>query len=350
MNAHVKFKFVTPCIMPGADKLKAEMRAPSVRGHLRWWHRALGWEESWEPEQTREVFGSTDGTAVSSAFIVRDLTENIESQTLDGQGISGEKFDYFLWPLRKDKTGVITENQTVEIKILDKKVKARFTLEEKVLKAFLLLGAMGTRSRRCYGSVYPTYAKINGEEWKIPTNMEEFKNELQNVLDEDANCRVLQLSKPAGNWRKAVKTCADFLKVFRCGEKNPKFGPKALEWGEKDHDALFKDHDEIYRPEIGLPLSTKYYSVDAGRTNDNEKIDRLASPVHFKVVELKEGFVPIAIFFFNHLLSQKTDEVVIIGKNNGKRKTLSVANDLFYEMAYPSDHWDDAECLWNLDN
>ena len=183
MNADIKFKLVTPCILAGADSKKAEMRVPSIRGQLRWWSRALGYDDM------PEVFGGTDGEAKASILVLRDLTENIKYTVENAKSLAGSDFDYFLWPMRTPKhnpeagkRGVLGADQEIHIKISEKKVKTDVTLPDQILKAFLLLGSLGTRSRRCYGSIYPTDVTIDGEKWEIPETVDELKNESRHKL------------------------------------------------------------------------------------------------------------------------------------------------------------------------
>lgn len=58
------FTLTTPCMCAGADQRCAEMRAPSLRGVLRWWFRAVGGTA----KQESVVFGGVAGKAQSSAF------------------------------------------------------------------------------------------------------------------------------------------------------------------------------------------------------------------------------------------------------------------------------------------
>ena len=68
---------ITPCFAGGAEPEKqAEIRAPSIRGQLRWWFRVLGGFSSLKPipvrDQEERIFGSTAGGAgVASPLIVR---------------------------------------------------------------------------------------------------------------------------------------------------------------------------------------------------------------------------------------------------------------------------------------
>jgi CRISPR type III-B/RAMP module RAMP protein Cmr1 len=61
------FEIITPCFCAGADPSQAEIRAPSIRGQLRWWFRALGGSASDEAA----VFGSVAGDDHSTGSSVR---------------------------------------------------------------------------------------------------------------------------------------------------------------------------------------------------------------------------------------------------------------------------------------
>lgn len=342
MNADVKFKFVTPCILAGADQKKAETRAPSVRGQLRWWSKALGYGDM------PNVFGSVGkGSPRASAMVVRDLSEHLETSRGNCESLTGNKFDYFLWPMRPTKhdthagdRGYIKPGQEAHVTISEKKVKSEVTLPDQVLKAFLLLGALGTRSRRCYGSIWPTSAVIDGDEWNIPTTMEEFKSELVEILDEDADVYIRALSDtPLGNSGKAIATCAEFLKKFRCGSTR---SGKPSTWGQNDHDARFGKARVLYRPALGLPLTQRYSRDNVTVRTEIRGLERLASPVHLKVVPLDGGFWPIMLCFQGHAESVGRDATLT---DRGRRLgNFPVEDDLLLEMMFPDpDIWDSGD-------
>ena len=62
-----KLTLITPCFCAGADQNKAELRAPSIRGQLRWWFRVLGGTA----EQEKELFGGVHEGTAASKIIVR---------------------------------------------------------------------------------------------------------------------------------------------------------------------------------------------------------------------------------------------------------------------------------------
>jgi CRISPR type III-B/RAMP module RAMP protein Cmr1 len=330
-NAEIKFKFITPCITAGADKLKAELRATAIRGQLRWWYRALIGDDG-----ETDIFGGVQGEAVSSSLIVRIISENIRTDVQDGQGIIGNQFDYFLWPLKGTKAntnagkrGVIKENQTVEISLSHRRNGKNTRLPENVLKAFLLLGALGTRSRRCYGSIWPEEVKIDGVKWVVPTNESDFIAELKRIFDVSAECRIIKIGASRDNWKSAVNQCAAFLKAFRCG--SPRSGTPST-WGQNDHDVIAGGIQKVYRQAIGLPL-TQRYSNGTVLESAIDGCDRWASPVHFKVIPINGQFMPIATVFPYH--SPEDETCVSINRRNGPTINTKLDNDLLLQLVTP---------------
>ncbi len=294
-RAEITFKTVTPLLLAGADQKKAEMRVPSIRGQLRWWFRALGFGDE------ELVFGGVDiqtannkKTALKSSIIIRDLSEPMRFQTKTAQQLTNSDFDYFMWPLRlpEDARGVIPANTSVKISIHTR--PDGYLLDDNVLKAFLLLGSLGSRSRRAYGSIWPTKVIIDGEEWKIPKTEADFAAELQDILDSDAQCSIIKVANLQPNDTKAIKKCADFLKTFRCGSSR---SGTPSEWGQNDHDIRYNKTHVAYRPALGLPLSQRYSSDKKNYNTTVENYERLASPLHFKVIELEGKFLPLLIVF-----------------------------------------------------
>ena len=71
-NTTITLELLTPCFCAGADQARAEVRAPSIRGQLRWWFRVLGGT----PEQEKRVFGGVHGDApAASAIVIRVRSE-----------------------------------------------------------------------------------------------------------------------------------------------------------------------------------------------------------------------------------------------------------------------------------
>lgn len=335
-KAEIKFKIVTPCILAGADQKMAELRAPSIRGQLRHWFRVLGGSSLDE----KKIFGGIgkNDEGYSSSVVVRVITpqndiKKLSAQTMEQIHTTAGKFDYFLWPLRKpeDARGIISENQTVEIKILHRKLHGGQQLGINVIKVFLLLGALGTRSRRAYGSIYPESVKFDDEKWAFPETAEDLKVELADLLS-GVNCKILQL-KPGNSAKDAIQTCANALKRFRCGKSN--HGATASKWGQSDHDLMHSsDNNKIFRAAIALPHKTKYYDALI------QGYDRLASPVIFKIVIIENKFVPIVIFLKDYFIAENVNVKLSNNKN------VKLSHDLLNEMMDDkSKYWDGASVL-----
>ena len=323
-KALIEFKFLTPALLAGADQKLAEMRIPSIRGALRYWARRL-----FDPETEREFFGSVEKPAFRSPLILRDLTKNPFSMVpaQNAKQISGSEFDYFLWPLRNDNLrGVIREGSSFRIECMVREGGPDF--DERILKAFLLFGSLGTRSRRAYGSVWPVNVTIDDKPWRIPRTLAEFQKEADELFGLRGYAVLMQLTKGERDYRSAIRRCADFLKIFRCG-KQMNGGPSPSDWGKNDHNAGAEEESgvSVYRAALGLPYNQRFSS---GKTVSYtvEGYDRLASPLHFKVVYLDNMFVPI--------LTVLNDEVPEDGtvlhaksqlKNSSKNKTFEVSLD-----------------------
>ena len=315
-RAEVTFKFLTPALLAGADQKSAEMRASSIRGALRWWMNALGYDK----DCINDLFGTAAGeTGRRSRVIVRDTTVNtLLVKRQSAKDIIGSLYDYFLWPLGNPENarGVIQAGATASFSVFLRSGESEDL--EKGLKAFLLLGSLGSRSRRCYGSIWPVSVTIDNKPWRIPKNTAEMKHELALIFDQYANMEIDSIGdRSLRDWKFAVKNCSDFLKSYRCG--SPKSGKPSV-WGANDHDAPFpfNKKDCVYRPVLGLPL-TQSYSSGKTVTSQIKGYDRLASPVHFKVISLDGGFLPIVFFCYNMMIPDGTEV-----KLDGMSKTLQL--------------------------
>lgn len=306
-RADVTFSFVTPALLAGANQKSAEIRAASIRGALRWWMNALNFDK----EVINDLFGSAAGNrGQRSRVIVRDTTPNTPPVKLQtAQDITGSRSDYFLWPFEKKARGVIPAGFTASFSVIMRPGKSSedSPVLENVLKAFLLLGSLGSRSRRCYGSIWPKHVEIDGVPWKIPATEDELKRELSCIFDECANMEIDAISGKFLDYKTAINCCIDFLKKYRAG--STKSLKNLKKWGKNDHDVGLRKHGCVYRPVLGLPL-IQSYSKAPKVISKIKGYDRLASPVHFKVIPLNGLFVPIVFFCYSMLPEDETEVIL----------------------------------------
>jgi len=150
-------EFITDCFCAGATPAAAEIRAPSIRGKLRWWFRVLGGER----KQEAEVFGSAAGdNATSSAIIIRvaDTVIQRQWQPLDFKAVSNTGYLLYFARASGDGArwvagGAIPAGASFELRLLwQRKVSSKsLELLDLALEAFLMLGSLGLRSTRGLG-------------------------------------------------------------------------------------------------------------------------------------------------------------------------------------------------------
>lgn len=161
MSRHT-IEFITPAFLTGANQNRAELRAPSIRGELRWWFRALGGT----PDQERDVFGGVHGDPAASKVVVRvsglqgkhvDLPRECTLQNSDlgylyhfakvsgnKEGVSRIQRDAFFSP------GTAFTVELAERRALDAASARLLRLSS---EATWLLGALGLRARRGCGAM-----------------------------------------------------------------------------------------------------------------------------------------------------------------------------------------------------
>lgn len=135
-----KLTFITPAFLAGADQNAPEIRAPSIRGALRWWFRVLSTEDAktvWKLES--RLFGSVHCKPVLASPIVIRVAEMPS-----------------VLPTEKVTNGVAIKSNTS----FTLQIEARHAVEAdswerltKAVVAFSRLGALGRRATRGSGLV-----------------------------------------------------------------------------------------------------------------------------------------------------------------------------------------------------
>lgn len=137
MTGHLVVELVTPAMIGGAEARKLDspptLRPPSLRGHLRFWSRALGGEEL-----AQELWGSVDtGQRVRILGAPRLTKKPKEALLIPSKG-------YEAWMVPPGDPVVI------RFEVPDSVPLAHL---QAVLWTWLHLGTVGRRSRRGYGSL-----------------------------------------------------------------------------------------------------------------------------------------------------------------------------------------------------
>lgn len=166
---------ITPMFLAGADGQKPELRAPSIKGALRFWWRAMNGHLSLEElkEREAEIFGGTNPARRSRVVIKIEKSLN---ETFMTELLPHRKGAWKSKAFHPERKFVISFLMTP--KIFHDETKEEIYNVQKMKALFLvvaLLGGVGKRSRRGFGSF--KINKINGEY---------FNTELNNVAEIEA--------------------------------------------------------------------------------------------------------------------------------------------------------------------
>ena len=152
-------EFITPTFLCGANQGKAELRAPSLRGELRWWFRALGANA----EEERKVFGGLGEPPVASCVMTRVGEIQARHEELPKMpALSGLGYLYYFASVSGEVKGIRVRRDAYfapgtrfvfsvsERRSISPSSRARL---DQALCAFKRLGAVGLRATRGCGAI-----------------------------------------------------------------------------------------------------------------------------------------------------------------------------------------------------
>ncbi len=202
------FEVVTPLFLGGADPSgSVELRATSIKGALRFWWRALAWSRHNGDlgairTEEQEVFGAAgqEGTASNggtgqASFILRVLPikglktiskdDVLRTEAGDPVGPGMRYFGYGLMAAFGQNPGQLTRPCLsapfqFSIELVSRRPFADSVID--ALRVMGLLGALGSRSRRGYGSLSLLSLAGDVEAWTSPKTKAEYANQLKTLL------------------------------------------------------------------------------------------------------------------------------------------------------------------------
>lgn len=341
------YRIVTPMFCGGADGQQAELRAQSIKGVLRFWYRAcvLPKYKTWQAVQQAERYVFGDSNSGQGIFLLSVVQQNISAEYDEnnrdmlqpgcaylGYGPVGfSKRPGEAKGSNRVNRPYLQKDHTFTVQLFFRPQRENGLEEHKqdlmlALKAWGLLGGMGARARRGFGSVALERLVINGQEhWKMPQTIQEVENaiadfvaklgELENTLpDYTAFSRHSKLALVAkGNSPLAVlNEIGKEMIRYRSYGVSRNGGARRLPWGEIQDKPLFKsDHDWVHHvlngrkverlPDkvvFGLPFSYGTKKVDIGSDI------RRASPLLIHIHQAGQQYIGIltllpAVFYHN---------------------------------------------------
>ena len=329
----ITYRIVTPMFIGGADKTQeVELRAPSIKGILRFWYRAIA--PDYRDHEMR-VFGGTDEGVGQAKFLLRLEKHVVTSENTALQGIL-KALAY-----GTDGRSRIKDKETFRLKLIFKPKTAPEDIlrVKQALWAFTMFGGLGARSRKGFGSLVVT-SSMGMEE--LPTLNPDI-NKLQQTLNEFILLHVKTNTSALPEY-----TC--WSKQSRCiiTGKNKHSAIDSLEWlGTKIHDLRstqgenhfswadedckkMKDFSRGINPispplraAFGLPHNYFFrdenpQKVDINLMNENNKKGRRASPLFFHIYEKAGSSCVVATFLPARLIPEGRQVTITAGKRDVK--------------------------------
>ncbi|NLE66465.1 MAG: type III-B CRISPR module RAMP protein Cmr1 [Lentisphaerae bacterium] len=295
-----RLEFITRAFCGGADpETRVEIRAPSIRGQLRWWFRVLGGFTSLHPISCREqeafVFGSVagkDGQASQLQVRVRPMAQipstPVRAENL-GFGMNSPE-GYLLFPMRQKPRAGITQPASwpgFELHLAWRGPDENWEDIQALATVFGHLGALGFRSRRCMGAL-----AFQGE---APVPLQAALARFQRPQD------IIIKQLPTQDSTDATQKLANWLKGWRAYGRSPNLstGP-GFRYAKTDHDTGLGQGSVAYRPALGLPVIQRYSSLRQTNTweeNQKKGAGRFASPVLLRPYRRPDGrWLALVIF------------------------------------------------------
>ena len=305
---------VTPMFGGGTEAGEVDsitpVRGTSVRGHLRFWWRALFGGQYASAKELRDREGVIWGTTDSSSPV--QIAVTMESRRADCD--PSKKMSYVLFPFQENRDKKFADKGLNPFSF---KLTLRYPKEfhddvEKALRGWVLFGGLGARTRRGCGALYCKELS--------PRSIEELQKlsasfQAQHVETSSSSLMPARFfvgtkeEAPSKAWEKAVKVYQSFRQGENIG-RNPGQNnnrPGRSRWPEpesirrytgrrfRDHKRLDHIPDNAFpRALFGLPII--FHFKDGGEPQDTElvpvlgrgKLNRMASPLIIKPLALAE--------------------------------------------------------------
>jgi CRISPR-associated protein Cmr1 len=204
-NLRATFSVNTPLFLGGADPQGGvpELRPPSVKGLLRFWWRALAWSRfagnlGQIHKEEAKIFGAAgDGSGHGQASFILRVVPGAQLSTLRPPAILTTVKDkvgarYFGYGLMEafdsKRTGKKAGQPPFEftVELISREPPDKTLID--ALKLMGLLGGLGSRTRRGWGSLSLLSLEGADETWSAPTDRENYRQALLDAIGKARHC------------------------------------------------------------------------------------------------------------------------------------------------------------------
>jgi CRISPR-associated protein Cmr1 len=338
------YRVATPMFLGGAEQ-QAELRLPSFKGMLRFWWRASVWPRiaaqggslSQLRQREARLFGSSDEAVGRSKISLRFQTGSripavtqVGAQLKDGNAVVGHGSRYLGYGVMNGQLtrSCLQAPFSFCLNMLPRLTEAQREEVLLTLKVVGLLGSLGSKARKGYGSLTLVRLAVAGKEiWEPPST----ENDLQ-----DCFAKLLEQILPGGGGpsnttadprftafsaatrilivpaKEATATPMKLLDhVGREMVRYRSYGHNGRILGNEPRENPFtfqKDHDLMKQPasqrsshpeRIAFGLPHNYGKEDHKQVNPaGNGLDRRASPLFLHIHQASESAPPIGILCF----------------------------------------------------
>lgn len=323
-NLEATFQIVTPMFLGGADHQATTIRPSSIKGALRFWWRALNWSKHPNLQELHKEEARLFGAAASDndgggqgVFLMRvessatkpaNFTPQAGVQYLLGMGL----YDFKKGLIRD----ALQEKQNFTLHLLFRPNTPEDDIKQinNALKAFELLGGLGSRTRHGFGSVAGTNLM----------NLEEYKKSVKDLLKTitaqgeppftafSVKTRV-DISITGGDALKLLDAVGREQQMYRSYGRFDSNKNKRIVTGDQEPEQNFEDDHNLIlnsiknnikptkppeRAIFGLPHNYFFSSIKEGRKQAdlNYEKARRASPLFLHIHPLIDGsFIAVHI-------------------------------------------------------
>lgn len=328
------YRVTTPMFCGGADGGSAELREASFKGVLRFWWRACAWSHfDRRLERIREaeasLFGSPQ-TGQSKVWVRLAPEVRMRPRPRSGaEALGRDGTRYLGLGLRAMDGSKVRDclpapfDFTARLLCRDLD-EARVRSVEDAVRALGMLGGMGARSRRGYGSLSLTRLRVDGEDRPVPSTPRDLDAALRRLY-EAAAPDLPEYTALSGQSRHLVLECgevdaAEVLNLLGIEYAEYRRRARGTRWsGELKGDyriALEGKPSDAYPKRIafGLPLN-----FDKGKLVRPAGHDRRASPLLFHIHWCESRAVAVVSFLPARFLPGDTPVVILA---NGHRRHI----------------------------
>lgn len=368
----ITMETVTPLFLGGADPRGApELRAPSFRGAMRYWLRALvgAAGEQAMREHEHRLFGVGGDQASAGAVSLRlSSSTHLGKQQKYSSLSKGKPGTAYLWFAARgtrsepERQAIMPTTFTLALAVPRSRQPAQ-DLERAVAVLWLLtrVGGIGSRSRRLAGGVQVATMKPAPSADSLIARLPVRANSPQQLAQEIAEgiqaarrafgirqlaapapdqfdvlhpdrCQVFVLDRTFSSWDQAVDQIGQTYQKFR-------------QLRQPDHDVVKKAmmtsgknlSGTVQRAAFGLPIPFYFRSLNKRTatlqaTQGGDKLDRRASPLWMRAVKLSNGQYTVVFTWFKGQFLPQGAQLLLAEREQNDLRGSQLPDDQLISM------------------